>query len=151
MVFAFAAMTFCNAQKIEMTKIFGGYKFTQDGTPLNRRDLVKTMQPNQEAFDLIKKSQSNNTLASIFSFVGGGLIGWPIGTAIGGGEPNWTLAGVGAGLIVISIPISSNAGKKAKQAVELYNSSLSQTSYNENKPKLKLVANGHGIGISMNF
>ena len=148
---ALATLTFCNAQQIEMEKVFGGYKFTQNGKNLKMGELVKTMESNQQAFDLIKKSQSNNTLPSIIGFVGGGLIGWPIGTAIGGGDANWTLAGIGAGLVAIGIPISSSANKKAKQAVELYNSSLNLTSFYEFKPEFKVIANGNGIGLSMNF
>ena len=151
LIFTFATMTFCSAQKIEMEKVFGGYKFTQNGNQLAMKDLVKTMESNQKAFDLIKKAQSNNTLASIIGFAGGGLIGWPIGTAIGGGDADWTLAGIGAGLVAIGIPISSSANKKAKQAVELYNSTLDSTSFYEVKPEFKIIANGNGIGLSMNF
>ena len=151
LIFALATMTLCNAQKIEMEKVFGGYKYTQNGNQMTMKDLVKTMESNQQAFDLIKKAQSNNTLASIIGFAGGGLIGWPLGTAIGGGDANWTLAGIGAGLVAIGIPISSSANKKAKQAVELYNSSLNSTSFYEFKPEFKVIANGNGIGLLMNF
>ena len=151
LIFALMTTTLCNSQKIEMKKVFGGYQFTQNGNLMSFKDLSQTMQSNQEAFELINKAKSNNTLASILGFAGGGLIGWPIGTAIGGGDPEWALAGVGAGLVVIAIPISSGANKKAKQAVEIYNSSLNSTSYQEFKPQFKILANGNGIGLSMNF
>ncbi|MBK8636390.1 MAG: hypothetical protein IPN72_23720 [Saprospiraceae bacterium] len=36
------------------------------------------------------------------------MIGYPLGALIRGGEPNWALAGVGAGLVVVSIPIASS-------------------------------------------
>ena len=151
LIFALTTIIVCNAQKIEMEKVFGGYKYTQNGNQMTMKDLVKTMESNQEAFDLIKKAQSNNTLASIIGFAGGGLIGWPIGTAIGGGDANWTLAGIGAGLVAIGIPISSSANKKAKQAVKLYNTSLNSTSSYEFKPEFKVIINGNEIGLSMNF
>ena len=151
LIIAVATMTFCNAQKIEMEKVFGGYKYTQNGNQMTMKDLVKTMESNKQAFDLIKKARLNNTLASIIGFAGGGLIGWPIGTAIGGGDANWTLAGIGAGIVAIGIPISSSTNKKAKQAVELYNSSLKSTSFYEFKPEFKVIASGNGIRLSMNF
>ena len=151
LTFALATLTFCNAQQIEMEKVFGGYKYTQNGKLMKMKDLVKTMESNQQAFDLIKKAQSNNTISSIFSGAGGFLVGWPIGSALGGGDANWTLAGVGAGLIAIAIPFSSGANKNAKQAVELYNSSLNSTSFYEFKPEFKIIGNGNGIGLSMNF
>lgn len=151
LIFALATITFCNAQKIVIEKVFGGNTYTQNGDHMTMKDLVKTMQSNKQAFDLIKNAQSNNTLASIVGFAGGGLIGWPIGTAVGGGDANWTLVGIGAGLVAIAIPISSSANKKATQAVELYNSSLNSTSFYEFKPEFKILANGNGIGLSMNF
>lgn len=149
--FALATFAFCNAQEIEMEKVFGGYEYSQNGKRMTMGDLVKRMESNSQAFELIKKAQTNNTLASIIGFAGGGLIGWPIGTALGGGDANWTLAGIGAGIIVVGIPISSSANKKAKQAVELYNSSLNSTSFYEFKPEFIIIANGNGIGLSMTF
>ena len=146
-----AAMTFCTAQQIEMEKVFGGYKFTQNGELLKMRDLVETMQPNLEAYSLIKKAQTNTTMASVLGFAGGALIGWPIGTAIGGGEPNWVLAGIGVGVIAVTIPISSNANKKMKQAVDIYNASLDVGFYQQYKPNLEIVANQHGLGLSLKF
>jgi len=151
LIIAMLAIIFCNAQEIEIEKTFGGYKYSQNGNQMTMNDLVRTMEPNKEAYNLIKKAQSNNTLATIIGAVGGGLIGWPIGAAIAGGDANWTLAGIGAGLIVIGIPISSSANKKAKQAVELYNSSLNPTSFYEYKPEFKVIASGNGIGLTMNF
>lgn len=148
---ALAATSFCNAQKIETQKVFGGYQYTQNGNQMTMRDLARTVESNQQAFDLMKKAQSTSALASVIAYTGGALIGWPIGTAIGGGDPNWALAGIGAGLVVIGLPISSGANKNAKQAVELYNSSLDTTSFHEVKPEFKIIANGTGIGLSMNF
>lgn len=143
--------TICDAQKIEMEKVFGGYKYTQNGIMLTMNDLVKTMESNQQAFELIKEAQSCNVLASIIGGAGGALIGFPLGTAAGGGEANWTLAGIGAGLVVIGIPISSKVNKKSKRAVEIYNTGLDTTSFNEFKPEFKILANGNGIGLSMRF
>ncbi|MDG1145265.1 MAG: hypothetical protein P8N54_02130 [Flavobacteriales bacterium] len=151
LIFGIVALTFCNAQQIEMKKVFGGYKYTQNGTQMQMKDLVKIMESNKQSYDFIKKAQSNNTMALFFGCAGGYLVGWPIGTAMGGGEPNWTLAGIGAGLIAISIPFSSGANKNTKQAMELYNSSLNLTSFYEFKPEFKFLANANGIGLSMNF
>ena len=151
LTFAFATMYLCFAQKIEMTKVFGGYKFTQNGKNLKMGSLVKSMESNQQAYEIIKKAQSNNTVASIIGLAGGGLIGWQIGTAVSGGNANWTLGGIGAGLIAIGIPIASSANKKAKKAVELYNSSLTSTSYYEFNPEYNIIVNANGIGLTMTF
>lgn len=151
LIFTLATMTFSSAQEIEMQKVFGGYTFTQNGERLTMGDLVNTLEPHSEAFDLIKKARTRSTLASIIGFAGGGLIGWPVGTALGGGDAEWTLAGIGAGLIAVGIPISLSANKKTKQAVELYNSDLNSISSYQLKPELKIITNGNGIGLSVNF
>jgi len=146
-----ACITISNSQKISIEKTFSGLKFTQKGKYLKMNELVSIMKSNPNSYKLIKSAQTNDLLARIISGVGGGLIGYPIGTAIGGGKPNWTIAGVGAGLVVISIPIASNAKKKARQAVGIYNSGLESTTSTEFNPYFKIIANGNGIGLSMNF
>ena len=151
LIFALTIITFCNAQKIEMKKVFGGYVYSQNGDKMTMSDLVNVMESNSEALNFMKKAKSNNVLVSILGGAGGALIGWPIGTAIGGGDANWTLAGIGASLVVISIPISSNVNKNAKKAVELYNSTLKSTVYNDFKPEFNIIANGNGIGLLINF
>ncbi len=144
-------ITFCNAQKIDIEKVFGGYKYTQNDELMSIGDLASIIKSNTSAFELMNKGRTNRSLAAVLGFAGGGLIGWPLGTSLGGGDANWTLAGIGAGLVIIGIPISSSANKKINQAVELYNASLNSTSCNEFKPEFKIIANVNGVGLSMNF
>ena len=62
------------------------------------------MKPNEQAYKLIKSAQSTYTWGKcIFSYAGGFMIGYPLGTALGGGEPNWAMANIGAGLKAASI------------------------------------------------
>lgn len=150
MTFAFAISSI-SAQRIEMEKGFGGYKYTQDGNRLTMGALVKTMESNPEAHVLIKKAKGNNVFASILGGAGGFLIGYPLGTAIGGGDPNWVMAGIGAGLVIISIPISSGATKNARKAVDLYNASLPETSFYETKLEYRMVAGGSGVVLVVGF
>jgi hypothetical protein len=58
---------------------------------------------------------------------------------------------IGAGLVGISIPISSNVNKKVKEAVEIYNSSINSTTSTNFNPKFNFITNRNGIGLSMNF
>lgn len=150
-IYILGLMTFCNAQRIEIKKVPGGYRYIQNGNKLNMRGLVKKMRYNQQAYDLIRKAKSNKTLPAIMGFIGGYLIGRQIGKDIVGGDANWALAGVGIGLIAIEIPIYSSVNKKIKQAIQLYNSSLESTSFYEFKPEFKIVANHCKIGFVVNF
>lgn len=150
MLFAIlCAATFAHAQKIESKKMFGGYKYTQNGKTLTMGNLVSTMKTNPEAYRLIKKANTNQIVATIIGAAGGGLTGWPLGAAVGGGDPNWALAGIGAGLVAVSIPFATTSNKKAREAVEVYNSSLS-SSY-KFSPEFKISSNRDGIGFAIVF
>lgn len=135
---------------ITMKKVFGAYQFYQGEQSLKMNQLVNVMKPNDLAYQQIKSAQSTYALATIIGGVGGGLVGWPIGTALGGGEPNWTMAGIGVGLIVVSVPISHSYYKKAKQAVESYNGGLQKSSFWD-KYELKLSLTGNGFGLTLHF
>ena len=135
---------------ILINKIFGGYQFYQGNTRLNMNQLVNIMKPNERAWQLAKKAQSTNTLGTITGFAGGALIGWPLGTALAGGDPEWLMAGIGAGLIVVAIPLSQKFNKQVKQAVDVYNAPLRESSFWD-KRELKFSVTGNGAGLVFNF
>ena len=135
---------------ITMEKKFGGYQFYQDQQMLKMPQLVNIMQSNQAASIEIKKAKSSNTWSTVFACAGGFMVGWPLGTAIGGGEPEWAMAGIGAGLIVVAIPIANKANKHAKNAVDIYNGGISANT-GSNKFELNCTFTGNGIGLVLNF
>ncbi len=113
--------------------------------------MVKTMESYAQAYELVKKARTNNTLATVLGGAGGAFVGFPLGQAMGGGDANWTLAGIGLGLVAVSIPLSSGTNKNLQQAVELYNASLSAPSSYHFNPKFELTAVENIIGIVMIF
>lgn len=139
-----------SSQEIETKKIWGGYKFMQNGKNLNLKKMEKIMQDNNEALELIQSAKSNQTWGTILGVSGGFLVGLPLGSAIGGGDPQWALAGAGAALIVASIPITKAFYKKTTKAVELYNAGVSSSAYNFN-PSFNFNIRGNNIGITMSF
>lgn len=76
------------------------------------------------------------------------LIGWPLGAAIAGGDPNWTLAAIGGGLVVVAIPFSVAYTKNAKRAVELYNSGLANQDISCIDFQFGITGNGLGLKIT---
>jgi hypothetical protein len=94
-------------------------------------------------------AKKNYDAGAVFSFVGGFMVGWPCGTALAGGDPEWALAGVGAGLIAISIPFSTAYVKHTKNAVSLYNDGL--TSVKEDVAQIKFGMTNGGIGLKVTF
>lgn len=144
---------FCQKQdEISMAySSWSGVSFTQNGTSYTFKDAIPLMQSNPEAYQMLKSAKSSSDFANVLGFAGGFMVGWPLGTAIGGGNPNWTLAAIGAGLIVIAIPVSGGAKKKAEAAVDKYNTDLNAISQNNYKPKLEFASMRTGIGFRLTF
>jgi hypothetical protein len=146
----FATSTVAQTDSIRMTKVFGGYKYFQNNQGLTVKQLGVALEANPEASKLFQQAKPNGTAATIFGMAGGFLVGWPIGTAIAGGKPSWELAGIGAGLIVISIPFSSAFNKKTKEAVSIYNQG-NKTSTIRKRTELKFNVSPNQVGVVMKF
>tara|TARA_B100000795_G_C22574625_1_gene351416 strand:+ start:408 stop:650 length:243 start_codon:yes stop_codon:yes gene_type:complete len=62
-----------------MKKVFGGYQFYKGDKLLKINQLVNTMKPNEQAYKQMKSAQSTYTMAMIFDYAGGFMVGWPLG------------------------------------------------------------------------
>jgi hypothetical protein len=143
-------ITFGQSQSdsIQIKRNFGTV-FIQNGKKLTPKKLLDITKSNSEAYKEMKIAKSNFDIGTVIGVCGGILVGFPIGTALGGGEPNWALAGVGAGLIVISIPFTTSYTKHAKKAVGIYNNGGSLTGFRKINFDLGITSNG--LGIKMVF
>jgi len=135
---------------ISATKVSGGYRFEQNGKPLTLKSMETIMKDDAKAFDYLEKAKTSSTIANILGYTGGFLIGYPLGTAIGGGKPVWALAGIGCGLVAIAIPLGSQAGRNFKTAVDIYNSNQRNLSFNR-KCDLQLGITGNGLSLKLRF
>ena len=135
---------------ISLNKVFGSYQFYQNNKKVSLSKLVKIMQPNEQAYKEIKAAQTTNILASIIGGTGAFMLGWQVGGSLAGAEFNWVLGGIGAGLVVVSIPISNKFNKQAKSAVELYNEGL-KTSSKLPKAQLNFTCSKNGLGLVLKF
>ncbi|MCA1763838.1 MAG: hypothetical protein LC664_12725 [Flavobacteriales bacterium] len=123
--------------------------FVQNSRILRPKDLVEITREYPEAHAFMKKAKTNSDFASVVGFVGGGLIGIPVGAQLGGGEPNWILAGVGAAVLVMAIPLSSGFKNNAEKGAEIYNQAIAEAS--SQKPILNFVFMPHGAGFQLTF
>jgi hypothetical protein len=131
------------AQTIEQKK---GGRFFIDGRPSSPKEVQSLMSGNPEAFELAKSATANYGVGNVLGFIGGFMIGWPIGTALGGGEPEWVMAGAGAGILAVAIPLVSNGNKKMGKAIELYNGSAPPP-----KTSLDFQFKGNSVGLAWKF
>jgi hypothetical protein len=133
---------------IKMEKNFWGVKFYQDSKQLTPKQVLEIMRPNEEAFRAFKKAKSNLGAANVMGFIGGFMVGWPLGTAIAGGEPEWGLAAGGAALILASIPLNNAFIKHSTTAINLYNRPASASQF---KPKMHVGFYGTGVRVAVKF
>lgn len=150
-IFTILFLNVSNAQEIEMKINLMGYNFIQEGEKLSWSELLNATTSNKEAYQLIKKAKSQNTLSTITSIIGGVLVGIPLGQSRTEKDPNWTLAYIGGGITIVGIPLSFSAFNNVNKGVDMYNLSLKSASRYQFKPEFKIVASGNGIGLSMNF
>lgn len=101
---------------------------------------------NSDALAYVRKAKANAGPANALAFVGGFLIGWPIGTAIGGGEPEWAMAGAGAGIIVVALPLISATKKNMQKAIQLEKGANVSGSV-----RLDFEMGKNGIGLALKF
>jgi hypothetical protein len=86
---------------IEIQRTGFGKSYYLNNERLTVKRLSEITTCNTLAHREIKRAQTCNALSYVFGFLGGGCIGYPLGSFLGGGEPLWILAGVGAGFIAI--------------------------------------------------
>ena len=137
-----------NTNKIETRKVFGGYKFTQNGAQVNLNQLLFVMQNTPDAYRHIQKAKSSKTFMNVFGAAGGFCVGWTVGTLIDGGGVNWTMLGIGAGCLTAMIPFASSANKNALIAIDKYNNRNVSTI---NAIDMQLGFTGNGVDLVVRF
>ncbi len=128
----------------------GGTVFFQNNKKLSMKQLYDITNSNPQALEQIKTARASNSFSTVLGYIGGALVGWPLGTAIGGGKPNWTLAADGAGFIGVAIPISISSMKHAKKGVAIYNQGLNNKT-GRLRPDYRLGITANSVGLKISF
>ena len=134
----------------DKTIVTDGSSYTYNGKPLDFKQILSLMEKDSEEYKLVSSAKSTTSLTNVLGFIGGGLVGWPLGTYLGGGEPNWTLAYLGGAIIVVSIPIVISAGNNLSEGVRLHNEKQALTDNSRNY-ELQFFATNNGFGLSLQF
>ncbi|EKB61018.1 hypothetical protein [Bergeyella zoohelcum] len=139
-----------------------GNKLLKDGQSYKFKEYEQVFN-NAEAKVYFKKARTNKTVGDIISFTGGFGLGLGLAGVLftpqystekisgqkfkndKGGY--WTMLGIGAGLVGVSIPFYVGYGKNASKAVAIENGT-EPVSF---KPYFKVESNGSNIALSYNF
>jgi hypothetical protein len=111
---------------IERRSVTFGSEYTQEGRALDASDLVEKLEREPHAHDDVSAARTASFLSMLFSALGGGLIGIPLGEAAGKQDPHWILAAAGGGMFVLSIPLMITAAMDFSDAVDSHNRGLKQ-------------------------
>ena len=98
-----------------------GKHFYYHGLELTSKELSDVVSTNQDSKREIKKAKNKEITVRAIGYAAGFCIGYPIGTAIGGGDPEWAFLGVGVGLVLVAIPLVVTHSKNNRRAVFLFN------------------------------
>lgn len=135
---------------ITTRKVLGGHQYFHDGKMINMNKLQSILKTDENAYSIFKPAKSSYSIATVLGVAGGALIGWPLGTAIAGRDPEWIMLGAGAVLAGISIPISIKSGKQIKKAVDAYNQSQNSAALSHIK-QINIGATSSGVGLVFHF
>lgn len=97
--------------------------FRQGTAKIIPKNAFSLLEGNPASHDEAARARSNYNAMQVVSFIGGALIGWPLGQAVAGKtEPQWGLAAGGAVLLISAgIPLSVGFKKHAQKAMTIYN------------------------------
>ena len=124
---------------------FFGWQFYRGEQKLKPREVAELLQADVEAAKLFSKGRSSYTVSTIIGSIGGAMLGYTLGTYLGGGDANWTVGGIGAGLTVVALPLSISATSKVRKALVLYNDRQRTGTLPNHQWKLMLTGNQLGL------
>lgn len=134
---------------LELKSNFWGNKFYKGDTIISINQVLYEMSTDETIYSLMLSAKKDNVFSQILGATGGLLIGIPVGTALVGGDPNWVLAGIGIGIIGITIPISINFKKKANEAILQHNNFIKSSA--RFHPTYKLGFGNNGLNFQIRF
>ena len=124
-------------------------RYLLNGQALTPKQMLTMMQNYPDAFSAMKMAKTNYDASMVFGYIGGFLVGYPLGTAAAGGKPEWTMAAIGGVFILIALPLNFAYNKNAKTAVRLYNSKIKESS--DHNVKIDFGFTRSGIGLICRF
>jgi hypothetical protein len=142
---AFTTTTF--SQEITLQK---GRYYVND-KQISTRDTKSMLASNPEALKLFKKGKNRESFGGLLIGLGGAMIAVD---GIKGLVSDLSFPGpatyIGAGALVLSIPILIGKNKKMTEGIEMYNKGLKNTGFN-NDLELHVISNQNGYGLQLRF
>lgn len=97
--------------------------YKQNGEEIDPASMLQEVKKDPEAAAHLKRAQAWGIGAIVVAGVGGGMVGWSLGSAMEN-DPQWVLLAVGGGVIAASIPLLAVSNSQQRKGVERYNEGL---------------------------
>lgn len=142
------------AINIQVKEAFPRYSYKYGELYIDIEEVATILKKDEQAYELVRPAKRNAAVGTGLMYVGVAMIIVPLGEIIKAGSSfqyYGAFAGIGAGLVGISLPFLNKSNKQARQAIELYNSGLSSNKGNEYKPQIYFGSTRSGTGLSLQF
>ena len=144
-IILFSTVSFAQEIKLERGKYY------VDGNQISTRETKQLLASNHEALKLFKSGISKESTGGFLIGFGSALVITDIVVGLVSDVNYPTIATyIGAGALLVSIPIITGKNKKIQQGIEKYNNGLKSTGYNDNF-ELTIVSNLNGYGVQIRF
>jgi hypothetical protein len=136
---------------IEIIKKSIGYQYKYKGENLTLSQITTILEKNPTTVEFSKSVKSSSGLINVLGFAGGFCMGYGLAPLFYGRQPNLSLAGIGCGIIAVTIPITRSAENKLKRGVDIYNSNSTQAMVTLDQYEIKLAMIPNGMGVVIQF
>lgn len=119
---------------------------------ISQEKALGILSENGECYALANKGLKLQRTFRVMAGAGTAMVAFSAISAAADADPRWYIAGIGGGIILVSIPIYSSGHKRLNEAIEVYN----EEELSAYRPKqfikdIKLVGTDTGVGIRMSF
>jgi len=106
---------------IQIETTFWGIQYMQGKQQLSFREVGWVLAADREAFGEYRKARTDYVVGTAVGLTGAALIGYSVGSALSGAAPHWSVAAVGAGVLLVAIPLNNRFHRRIRQAIGMYN------------------------------
>lgn len=140
-------------QPIEIGGVFNNtYKI--QGVKLKPADIRSLLGNETALASEFNRGQTLSSTAMVLGVAGGFCVGYPLGKFIGNSQSvtqtDWTVLGIGCGVVGLSAILDFLGSGAKRKAVIRYNNSLSQTGHLPTK-EIRIGFAASGAGIALHF
>lgn len=141
------AQSSMDIEKIKTGLFKNQVAYKKCGITMSNAQFLTLMKEDPNMGEFVKPLAINYLGDALLTAASSILIFWPIGEHLAGNDdPNWTLAYIGAGCAVLSIPFKKGFEKNADKAMKFYNNGYKKVAVD-----FRFNLNSNGLGLAMKF